>query len=247
MRDTIQRDNRKSLPLFLLIILLSAFLGAVGGFWSAMAADQEILDSLWATLDQIMTVITPWAIPSISILMLVPGFFLLYTSKTRYAVCDQESEEEDQGIEDRLSYALLLSSLVYLADLFFLAASFLYANPLINAVCFLVSMGATIVLQQKIVDLTRRINPEKQGSVYDVNFQKKWLDSCDELERAQIGQASFHAYKITSGACSIAWLVLVILGFVTDIGLLPILVVILLWGVLQVSYALACIRLSHHR
>lgn len=247
MRNTIQRDNRKSLPRFLLIILLSAFLGAIGGFFSAIAAEKGMLDRLWAALDQIMTIITPWAIPSISILMLIPAFLLLHTSKTRFAIYDQESEEETQGIEDRLSYALLLSTLVYLADLFFLAASFLYANPLINAACFLVSIGVTIVLQQKIVDLTRQINPEKQGSIYNVNFQKKWLDSCDELERAQIGQASFHAYKTMSGACSIAWLVLVILSFVTDIGLLPILVVILLWGVLQVSYTLACIRLSHHR
>ena len=150
-----------------------------------------------------------------------------------------------QKMEDQLSYALLLSSLVVLANLFFLAAGFLYADILTNALCFLVSMGLMMVLQQKVVDQTRRMNPEKKGSVYDVNFQKKWLDSCDELERAQIGQASFRAFKAANGACAALWLVLMLLSLVADIGLLPILVAVLVWGVLQVSYTLECIRLSH--
>ena len=36
-----------------------------------------------------------------------------------------------------------------------------------------------------------------------------------------------------------------LLSLVADIGLLPILVAVLVWGVLQVSYTLGCIRLSH--
>ena len=39
--------------------------------------------------------------------------------------------------------------------------------------------------------LTRRINPEKQGSVYDTKFFEKWVDSCDESEQRQMGQAAF--------------------------------------------------------
>ncbi len=244
MNDTVKRDNRRSLPLFLLIILLSAALGAAGGFFSAMAADRGVLDLIWVWLDRAMGIITPWAIPVCSAVLLIPGFGLYHSAKRRYVAWDQESEEGCQAIEDRLNYALLLSSFVLLTNFFFLAAGFLYAKILANALCFLVSMGLMMVLQQKVVDLTRRMNPEKQGSIYDVNFRRKWLDSCDELERAQIGQASFRAFKAASGTCAALWLVLMLLSLVADIGLLPVLVVILVWGVLQVSYTLACIRLS---
>ncbi|MCI7473919.1 MAG: DUF3169 family protein [Clostridiales bacterium] len=247
MNDTVKRDNRKSLPLFLLVILLSAALGAVAGFFSAMAVDRGALNMIWTGLDRLMGIITPWAIPVCSAALLIPGFYLYWAAKKNYAVWDQESENVYQRIEDQLSYALLLSSLVVLTDLFFLAAGFLYADILTNALCFLVSMGLMMVLQQKVVDQTRQMNPEKQGSIYDVNFQKKWLESCDELERAQIGQASFRAYKVANSSCAAIWIVLVILSLVTDIGLLPILVVMLLWGVLQVSYTLECIRISHRR
>ena len=34
------------------------------------------------------------------------------------------------------------------------------------------------------------------------------------------------------------------LGFVCDIGVLPVFVAMLLWGILQVTYTLECIRLS---
>ena len=73
MNDTVKRDNRRSFPLFLLVILLSAVLGAAAGFFSAMAADRGTLDAIWAGLDRLMEAITPWAIPVCSAVLLIPG------------------------------------------------------------------------------------------------------------------------------------------------------------------------------
>jgi hypothetical protein len=88
------------------------------------------------------------------------------------------------------------------------------------------------------------MNPEKQGSVYDMKFHKKWLDSCDEAEQRQIGQAAYHAFRVTRMACLVLWLVLMLLDLPFGFGPLPALAVLLLWGVMQISYALECIRLS---
>ena len=247
MNDTVKRDNRKSLPGFLLVILVAGVLGGIAGFFTAMAADLGTLDAILVRLDQMMRTITPWAIPVCTAALLIPGFCLYRSAKKRYAAWDQESDEEYQIMEGQLSYALLMSTLAMLFDFFFLAASFLYDSSIQSVIFFPISMILLILLQQKVVDQTRSMNPEKRGSVYDVNFQKKWLDSCDELERAQMGQACFHAYKIMNMVCPALWLVLVFLNYVADVGLLPIFVVILLWGVLQVSYTLECIRLSKHR
>lgn len=247
MNDTVKRDNRKSLPRFLLVVLAAALLGGLVGFFSAMAADFGTLSAIWDGLDVLMRTITPWAIPVCTAALLIPGLCLYRSAKKGYAAWDEECDEAYQVIEEKLSDTLLLTALAMLIDFFFLAAGFLYDISLINAVLFLISMVFLVLLQQKVVDLTRRMNPEKKGSVYDLHFQKKWLDSCDELERAQIGQAAFHAYKILNGLCPILWLILVLLGMTADVGLLPILMVMLIWGTLQVSYTLECIRISRRK
>ena len=90
------------------------------------------------------------------------------------------------------------------------------------------------------------MNPEKHGSVYDTKFQKKWLESCDESERRQIGQACYKAYMVATRFCLGLWLVLVILSMVFEMSILPVFVLLLVWGVLQVTYTLECIRLGKH-
>ena len=41
-----------------------------------------------------------------------------------------------------------------------------------------------------------------------------------------------------------AWMVLTVLGMVFEIGMLPVSVLLLVWGVMQVTYTLECIRLG---
>ena len=119
--------------------------------------------------------------------------------------------------------------------------------PILTTVLFLVSIILIVLLQQKAVDLTRRMNPEKQGSVYDTKFQKKWMDSCDEAEKAQMGQAAYQAFRVATVTCLVLWVVLTVLNFSFDIGLLPVLMVLILFGVLQVTYCLTCIKLSRSK
>ena len=106
------------------------------------------------------------------------------------------------------------------------------------------SLIPVTLAQQKTVDLTRRMNPEKQVSVYDTKFQEKWYEVCDEAERAQIGQACYRAYMVGTKVCIFLWVALLILNFVFDFGLLPIAAVLAVWGAMQTVYALECIRLS---
>ena len=35
------------------------------------------------------------------------------------------------------------------------------------------------------------MNPEKTASVYDMKFQKKWLETCDEAEKIIVGKCAF--------------------------------------------------------
>ena len=109
---------------------------------------------------------------------------------------------------------------------------------------FFAGVGVATVLQQKVVDLTKKINPEKRGSVYDMKFQKKWLDSCDESEQRQIGQACYKAYQAVTKVSLWLWVALMVLHFAFDTGLLPAVPVLIIFGVLQITYTLETIRLS---
>ena len=61
------------------------------------------------------------------------------------------------------------------------------AHTFLGLGAFLFILTGSTIFQQKLVDTTKRLNPEKHGSVYDTKFHEKWLASCDEAERAVIG------------------------------------------------------------
>lgn len=247
MKDQVTRENRKALPKFVGTVLLFAFLGGIGGFIVTFAGLSGVADWAETGLKGLLTAVVPWGIPVSSLVLLGIGLGLYRSAKGRYSRWDGEDEDLADGIETTLSYVLLFTSLAVILDFFFLSAAFLTSLPLIPVLCFVVSVVLSMVLQQKAVDLTRRMNPEKQGSVYDTKFQKKWMDSCDEAEKAQIGQAAYQAFRVAAGTCLGLWVVFTILNFSFDIGLLPALAVLVIFGVLQVTYCLTCIKLSRSK
>ena len=101
-----------------------------------------------------------------------------------------------------------------------------------------------MLTQRRIVDLTKLMNPEKHGSIYDVHFQKAWMESCDEAEAMQIYKAAFHAYRLTVRACSILWMVLVVASIAVPMDLTALCCVSFLWLLLTVSYSKYAMRLG---
>lgn len=53
---------------------------------------------------------------------------------------------------------------------------------LLALVMLIVTIFASVIQQKNAVDFLKIVNPEKSGSVYDMNFQKKWIESCDEMD-----------------------------------------------------------------
>ena len=73
---------------------------------------------------------------------------------------------------------------------------------------------------------------------------RRWLDSCDESERQQMGQAAYHTFLVSSKFCLWMWVALVMLNMVFGFGLMPIAAVLLVLGVMQGSYTLESIRIA---
>ena len=102
----------------------------------------------------------------------------------------------------------------------------------------------SIIIQQKCVDATKKINPEKTASVYDMKFQKKWMDGCDEAEKIVVGKCAFKAYSATNTICSVLAIVLAICALIFEIGFLPSLVICLIWIVNVSAYCKEAIKYS---
>lgn len=244
-------ENRKALPKFTLSLLGSLLAGGVIGFGIGLSRAMGLDTAALAEgLSAVLAAVTPWGIPVTSALTLGICLVLYRSAARKFAAWDGGDEDEtSEFIDAALSWVLLLSAVQLLLNLFFLSAFCVYwmdrdIRALALVGVFLLSCGFVVFAQQKAVDLTRRMNPEKRGSVYDAKFQKKWLDSCDESERRQVGQACCRAYMVSSRFCLGLWLVLVLLSMIFKISILPTFVLLLVWGVMQVTYSLECIRLG---
>ena len=241
-------ENRKALPKFFLTILGAGLFGGVLGFAAGFMNAGSLSDGVRQVLNTALTASAPWGIPVTNLAALGVGWGLYAKAKGLYRAWDGEDEDTIDTAEEQLSWALLMSAVALLCDLFFFSVAVVYAGgPMVMAafiVEFFVGVGVATVLQQKVVDLTKRINPEKRGSVYDMQFQKKWMESCDESEQRQIGQACYKAYLLATKVCLWIWVALMVLHFAFGTGLLPAAVVLTVFGVLQITYTLESIRLS---
>lgn len=248
-----KQENRKALPRFLLTLLGASILGGVGGGLVSAERTGALAGSVGTMVNRILTAATPWGILITGVILLgiATGFYR--AGKRLYSQWDGENDTQMDMAEEKLSYTLLFSTIEMVICFFFLSAAFPYAygngpyGVLLVVLEFIAVVVVIVVLQQRVVDLEKVMNPEKRGSVYDRKFQRKWMDSCDEAQKSQVFQASYQAQTITNRACIFVWLMLIFLNFMFHFGLMPSFVVLLIWGISQVSYALACIRMGRHK
>lgn len=242
-------ENQKALPKFLGILVIASLVGGVLGGLSGAAGYFLKGEELGAAITRLLSTASPWAMALCATVLLGSGFYQYRRARTAFHGWDGENEDVIWQAEDRLSLTLLLDSLTVIVSFFFFSAGAVKLpqevdSAMILLAIFLVVIALSILLQQKTVDLTKEINPEKRGSVYDMKFQERWLESCDEAERRQIGQASYKAYTTLNKFCPYCWIVLFLGNMVFHYGFLPSSVVLLVWAVLTVSYTREAIRLS---
>ena len=252
MNDSVKQDNRKALPRYLLVIFCSAILGGVLGFLSGWYGHSGLSAAFAEGVTAALRLVSPWGIPVCTLVLLGTGFGMYRSAKRDFAGWDGEDDALMDALDRRLNWTLLLITVTLLLDFFFLSAAtagIFHSGdlaPIWIVLAFIPSIFLVVVFQQRVIDLVRRMNPEKQGSVYDLHFRKKWLDSCDEAERREIGEAAYQAFIVTNSVCPFLWLAMILLNFVFRLGLMPSAMVLLVWGCLQVSYTLACIRIRSH-
>ena len=230
----------------LLGVLIGVLIVFSGGDWT---------ENFTNLLQQGLIITVPYLI-WISAFVSAGGVFYCYKKAQKYFV-DLHDDDEDtlERIDGLLNSGLLINSISLILAYFLIGVPFCYMSdmgPINFLICmagFIVCLAVMIVGQQKIVDLTKKLYPEKRGSVYDLKFTKKWFETCDEAERAAIGQASYASYKATNTTCLILWMALVIGNLLFNIGLMPIAIVTIIWLISTVSYCIHAMKAGknvHH-
>ena len=249
--NDVKRDNRKALPKYLLILFVAAIFGGVLGFAAGWMGHDSLSEAVAAAVSGFLALVAPWAIPITSAVSLSVILWMYRGAKGLFTGWDGEDDATMDRADEKLNWALLLTAAQLVLDMFFFVAAESGESPLggiVGFLSFIVSMFLLVFAQQKIVDLTRQMNPEKKGSVYDMNFRKKWIESCDEAEQKQIGQAAYKAYTVVTTACPILWVALLMLSYAFHFEvLMPTFIVCLIWLLQQVSYCLECIRLGRRK
>lgn len=253
--DEIKQANRKALPKFLLFAVVCALVGGVTGYFSA-DVEPEFLVAMMKNAGAFFSIrIAPWLMLALAILVPVICFPLYRSAKKLAAAWDGEDEDLYNTIEQKLSVVLWLASAAHILAFFLIAAAYSVdmedidsANGVVFvfisiAALFAIMVEAT-VFQQKCVDTTKQLNPEKKASVYDMQFQKKWMADCDEAEKIIIGKCAFKAYSATNIVCAVCAIALAVCALTFNTGFLPSLIVCLIWMVNLSVYCCEALRCS---
>ena len=253
--NEIKKANRKALPKFMLIMVISLLVGGSAGFCSAKYGLNSLSDGMKSTGAFFGTYIAPWLMLAIVVILPVVCVPIYRSAKKLLYSWDSENEEISDTIDRKLSIVIWVASAAFILSYFLIAAS--YANGFetfetennivpffIGIASFFAIMIESVIIQQKCIDSAKKTNPEKTVSVYDLKFQKKWLDSCDEAEKIMIGKCALKAYAATNTACMVLSIVLAVCALVFGIGFLPSFVVCLIWIVNQSVYCKEALRHS---
>ena len=255
--DAIRQENKKALGRFALIMAVCAVVGVLLGLFMAFLGLEDFGDVLDAAGLFFTTKMAVWLLLALPIVELAVCLPIYSGAKKQLAAWDGEDEAVSNEIEARLSVCIWVAGMALIVNFFLAAAHFsgfvnmAEGSTQIGPVqffgglaLFLIVGAVSTVLQQKVVDTTKRLNPEKHGSVYDTKFQKTWYESCDEAERVVIGQCAFKAYQAMCYTCLGLWAVFGLGGMFFNWGFAPAMTVCIVWAVGQSVYSWTCLKLS---
>lgn len=255
--NEIKNEDKKAFKGFAIVLVVCFILGGILGGMSGYL--KEILgDSVPSLLINILKVITPFASLVFSILVIISYKIIFTNSKKEYELWKQSSEDDHtiDEIEEKLSYILLAASINMIIGLFFfgVGAILLPFNningelSIVKALChiigFIVCIVSSLLIQKKIVNFEKEINPFLKGSIYDTKFTEKWIDSCDEAIQMGIYKSSYKAFSSVSTTCVILWIFCVLGSYLWNFGLLPLTMVTIIWLVQTISYCMESIKCS---
>lgn len=109
---------------------------------------------------------------------------------------------------------------------------------------FLVSIVLYCVAEKLVVDEEKKLNPEKDGNIFDVHFRRDWEKSSDEAELIMIAKSSKNGFMAGIKAGIVVWILTFVSMFAFDTGVLPIVAVGAVILVMYLAYGREFMKLQ---
>lgn len=251
-----KQSQTKTIILFIATLFASLILGFICGTLLRKLNPALIRD--WTTQNATALCLGTTIAFAASNLLLFLIAFIPYLQCRRTFRNNPDAEDTVlDSIERRLDYSMLWSNIAMILNFAFFGISLapsitdhanrylqLYTTP-VTLVIFVLGFVWIIAIQNAIVKFIQQMNPEKQGSVFDMKFQKKWVNSCDEGQKLILYQASYTAFRITNGVCLALWLITFLCNLTFHTGVFPLLCVCVIYLASIVSYTVRSMQLEH--
>lgn len=257
IRNKNKKEDKKALLPFVLMVSASTVVGALFGFFSAKTKDIDA-EIVLNAVRGVLVVSSPYVIALCILITIYFGFVSFFRCRREYrqgvlTLSEDELADLQDKIEYRLNRPLVIASVVTLIGFFEMSVILICMEKgnlfrmVVTIAEFVLSMVLSVVLNQKIVNFEKEMNPEKQGSVFSVDFQKTWVNSCDEAEKSTIYEAAYFSYTVSNTVSVFLWVILTFAGYALGLGILPSAVVVLLWGIQVCSYCYKVIKTEKER
>lgn len=261
------RNTRKSnKAIFITFIVVFLVLYAAGYFAGRMAAGVEGTDSfeqVTQTVKEFLINVLPIAFLAVSVLAIVIPTITFLSCNSMYKKLQNDRDNDDlwDSLEDRLNVPMILSNAFSIIDtcLFF---CFLYVSLVMDYgknggyqtviiiagfLLFVIAAILEIVIPKLTLDIEKKLNPEKQGNILDFNFQRVWMNSCDEAEKLTAYKAGYQAFLSTNITCIILCMVAFVVTFIFKTDILAPVFVCIIWFANNLSYMLRATKLEKRK
>lgn len=101
--------------------------------------------------------------------------------------------------------------------------------------------------QVRYVKYVQRVYLEKKGDPSTRRFQKEWLASCDEAERAVIYQSAYRSYVTTGRALPFLLVVAMLCHLFFDTGVMAVALLAAAWLIVMISYLNSCVKIRKEK
>ncbi len=249
-----QQSNIRIYIIFAVIILASL----LGGFFMGrlVGANKGTLNEIdW---DRIRRLVAD-TLPIVYGLLTLAAFVVIFVmyGRLRHAIVSWDGENEDEiaDIERRITNVSALPCVVVLVGLVLFpvciyAVDRSYSNSkgmpmtIVSEVVFVVSMILYCVIEKLVIDEEKKLNPEKKGNIFDINFRRDWEKSSDEAELIAIAKSSKVGFMAGIKVGFVMWMLMFVSMFAFDTGVMPIVAVGLVLIVMYVAYCREFVRLQ---
>lgn len=255
-----KENDKKIYIIFFTVMAVLYGAGCLIGQLVAKGEKSGDLEAFLVSMKNILTVAIPplfVLLASVSLIVLLI-FYLSCQKMYRGLQADLSDDDLLDLFEYKLNAPLIVVNVMQIVSLFFFGCIIYIAEfasygrdggfetvvVITDVVFFVLIFVAGMLVPKGIVEMEKKMNPEKRGNVFDFKFQEVWLSSCDEAQKLIAYRAAYHAFRNTNIACCVLWTLTFIGIFIFKTGVYPILCVCLIWLINSLSYMLKAAELE---